>query len=258
MNNAKTNGGLSINNSSLNKGSHKKVLKSKMKKLKVYLQYPLGRSECSYYKYLVTETPEEYEYANKEKSKGIIESKNKKFLVDILKKYGRKFIRTFIPFLPNAHYTKNAEKYDLIHCAHCLSKNKQPWVCDIEFVGQFWATGPYRDFPSKKQILKYLESPYCKKILAWTEWAKEGIVKEFPEIKDKVEVVYPGIPVQKIKKKEHKKINLLFVSRKFYFKGGLYVLEIMDKLTKKYNNVYGTIISDALKDIIKNIPIIKK
>ena len=25
----------------------------------------------------------------------------------------------------------------------------------------------------------------------------------------------------------------------------------MDKLTKKYNNVYGTIISDALKDIIK-------
>jgi len=91
----------------------------------------------------------------------------------------------------------------------------------------------------------------CKKIIAWTNWTKDGILKEFPEVKHKVEVVYPGIPPQNVKKIKTQKIRLLFSSRSFYFKGGLYAIEIIDRMTKKYSNVEGIIVSDIPNEIIK-------
>jgi len=218
-------------------------------KIKIYLQSPWKRgAECSYYKFLRQDLPKNIIYVNKEPSE-IIQNKNKLRLNNFLKQKIKKIIRKFYPSMPNVHYTKNAKKYDLIHCAHCLSKNKQPWICDIEFVGQFWAGGFSRNFPSKKRVLEILKCSHCKKILAWTKWAAKEIIKEFPEIKNKVEVVYPAIPIQKFKKISSKKIRLLFVARKFYFKGGLYAVEIMDRLTKKYKNVFGTIVSDVPKKV---------
>jgi len=222
-----------------------------MEKIKIYLQFPLRRSECTYYKYLVEDTPKEYSYINSEKSKGIIESKNKKKIFDFVKKFSRNLVRKLKLPLPNAHITITNKKYDLIHCAHCLSLNKKPWVCDIEFIGQFWMAGKSRNHPKKIFVRKILLNKNCKKIFAWTEWAKDGILKEFPEIKNKVEVVYPAIPIQKFKKIKSSKIRLLFVSRKFYFKGGLYVAEVMDRLTKKYENVEGLIISDVPREILR-------
>ena len=221
-----------------------------MNPLKVYLQYPWKWTDSPYYKYLREMPPANIEYINKESSE-IIQNKNKLKINNWLKQTIKKIIRKVYPSLPNVHWTKNAKNYDLVHCAHCLSKNKQPWICDIEYVGQFWAGGFSRKYPSKREILKYLLSPYCKKILAWTEWARDGIVKEFPEIKTKVEVVYPAIPERKFKKIKSNKIKLLFVSRRFYFKGGLYALEVMDRLTKKYDNVEGVIVSDVPEEVYK-------
>ncbi len=222
-----------------------------MDNIKVYLQSPWKKGgECSYYKYLREGLPSNIKYLNKESSQ-IIQNKNKNRLNHFIKRTIRKAITIFYPSMPNAHYTKNARQYGLIHCAHCLSKNKQPWICDIEFVGQFWAGGYFGKYPSKKRVLKYLESPYCKKIMAWTDWCAKEIIKEFPEIREKVEVVYPAMPLPKFKKINTGKIRLLFVSRLFYFKGGLYAIEVMDRLTKKYKNVEGVIISDIPKEVIE-------
>jgi len=218
--------------------------------IKIFLQSPWRYTDSPYYKYLRKFTLKEIEYVNAGGFK-LIQSKNKLKFNNWAKQMLKRLIGKFYPSMPNAHYTRTNEEYDLIHCAHCISKNKSPWVCDMEFVGQFWVSSLYKNSSSKKNVLKYIMSPYCKKILAWTEWTKRGILKELPEVANKLEVLYPAVPLQKVGKRSYSKINLLFVGRNFELKGGMIALDIFDKLTKKYDNVSATIVSDVHGGIIK-------
>ncbi|MEM3091032.1 MAG: glycosyltransferase family 4 protein [Candidatus Pacearchaeota archaeon] len=220
-----------------------------MKKIKVYLKKPWIFTDSPYYEYLTKNISPIIEYINvKNKNQWIIEDVKKFKMLNKLKRIIKLTIRNFFPWLPNASITFTKKDYDLIHCAHCLSINKKPWVMDVEYVNQFWAGGITKK--QKKIILNLLKSKYCKKIIAWTEWTKKEILKEFPEVANKIDVVYPAIPIQKINKRDKKEINLLFVSRRFYFKGGLHALEVMDRLTKKYDKVSALVISDTPKEII--------
>lgn len=89
--------------------------------------------------------------------------------------------------------------------------------------------------------------------MPWTEDTKKEILKEFPEIEHKLEILYYGMEPPKIKKKKKKTkdITLLFTGRYFFQKGGLHALEVMDRLTKKYKNVKAIFISEAPEDIFK-------
>jgi len=218
--------------------------------LKVFIQNPWKSSDSPYYKSLKESPPKGVAYSNINSS-NLIQKKRSMKINDFLKRIIKKIIRKLYPSMPNAHYTKNSKQYNLIHCAHCISKNKIPWITNMEYVGQFWASGGPAKKSQRNKILEILKKSNCKKIVAWTEWVKKEIIKFFPEIKDKVEVVYPGIQRQKFSKIKSKKIRLLFLSRKFYFKGGLYALKTMDLLTKKYSNVEATIVSDVPEEIIK-------
>ena len=220
-----------------------------MKLIRVILQSPWKATDSPYYKYLQKLPVEGIKYINTNNFK-LIQNRRKLRFNNWLKQSIKRLIRRFFSDMPNAHYTPYKSRYDLIHCAHCISKNKSPWVCDIEFVGQFWASGHPKNFPSKKQVLKYIESDYCKKILAWSEWSKKGILKEFPEIKGKVEVLYPAISTKKKGENLSEGINLLFIGRDFYLKGGAIALEIFDRLTKKYEKVSATIVSDVPREVL--------
>ena len=216
----------------------------KAEKIKIYFQRP-WKSDSSYYLYLRQNPPDNVKFLNSEIF-DLVSGKNSLKFLNRLKKSVKLGLK-LIPNLPNAHFTKNTE-CDLIHCTHCLSLNKKPWVADMEFLGQFWASGQIAD---RKSILKLLNKEYCKKIIAWTDWCKKDIVKIFPEIDSITEVVYPAIPEQNSQsKKEKDKINLLFSSRRFYFKGGLHATEIIDRLTKKHTEVYGHIISDVPQEVL--------
>jgi len=217
------------------------------KKIKVYLQRPWKFSDSPYYQYLRKNPPENIEYVNADEF-DLIQSPRRMKLNNWLKRFIKKTIRKLLPDLPNAHITRTTKEYNLIHCAHCLSLNKKPWIVDIEYVNQFWAGGVIRN---KNKVSRILMRNNCKKIIAWTKWSYDSIIKEFPEIKEKIEIVYPGIPAQKFKKQKSDRINLLFSSRRFYFKGGLHALEIINRLTKKYKKVYGIIVSDIPKEILE-------
>ena len=224
-----------------------------MKKIRIYLQRPWKFSDSPYYQYLRESPPHNVEYINADEFR-LIQSKIKFKINNFLKQNIKKTLRLFHG-IPNAHYTKTNKQYDLIHCAHCLSLNNRPWVCDIEYAEQFFASNRIRN---KKYVLNILKKENCRRIIAWTKWSENSILKEFPEIKNKVEIVYPGIPKQKFKKDKKKRINLLFSSRRFYFKGGLHALEIINRLTKKYENVYGIIVSDVPEEIIKKYSVNNK
>ena len=158
---------------------------------------------------------------------------------------------------PNAHFTKSNQDFDLIHCAHCLSLNKKPWVADFEGVWQFSVSGEQTKI-GKRFIRKIVKGRNCKRIIAWTKEAEKEILEEFPEIKNKVEIVYPAVPFPKLKKQKHKGINLLFMARYFYEKGGLHALEAINQLTKKYKDINGIVVSETPKEILKKYSSNKK
>ncbi|MEX0932604.1 MAG: glycosyltransferase family 4 protein [Candidatus Pacearchaeota archaeon] len=221
-----------------------------MKSTKVYLQYPWKFPDSPYYKYLIDNPPKRIKYLNIETQTGVITNKWKFLFSNSLKRTIRDTLNFLNLHIVNAHKSPEGD-YDLIHCAHCLSKNSnKPWILDVEGVWQFYIGKKTKS--SKKKVRGILLEKNCKKILPWTESTAKEIIKEFPEIKDKVEVIYPAVPLPKIKKVKRKEINLLFVGRYFYAKGGFHALEVMDKLTKKHSNVKGIIVSEVPEEIKKN------
>jgi len=222
-----------------------------MRKIKVYLQSPWKFSDSSYYKFLLDNPPKNVEYfGTLKKKRGIIENKKKIAIYREVKETAKKILKKMKLSFVNAHLSKNIENYDLIHNAHCLSLNKKPWVADIEWHSQFSIPMDSKN-PQRKKIRKILMNKYCKKIMPWTKIVEKNILKQFPEIKNKVEVVYPGIPAPKFKKVKSKKIRLLFLSRFFYTKGGLHALEVFNRLSKKYDNIELKFISRTPKEILK-------
>ncbi|MEM1577965.1 MAG: glycosyltransferase family 4 protein [Candidatus Pacearchaeota archaeon] len=221
-----------------------------MKTIKVYLQYPWKFPDSSYYKYLVENPPQNVKYLNINNQKGAITNKKIFWFSNFIKKVVRQTFNFLNFSIPNAHLSPQGD-YDLIHCCHCLSKNKdKPWVADCEGVWQFYVGNKTKE--AKERVRQILISKNCKKILAWTRATAKDIIKEFPEIKNKVEVVYPAISVQEFNKNKNKKITILYATRYFWLKGGIIALEVYKKLKEKYKNKIKLIfISDVPKKIKK-------
>ena len=229
------------------------------KKIKIYLQYPWKYADSPYYKYLLKDVDPNLKYIRaKGIEKGATHNKTKLKILYTIKKYLRRILNRFKLAVPNAHLSPRGD-YNLIHCAHCLSKNRdKPWVVDVEGVWSLSISNINHE-KSRKKVDKYLTRENCKKVLPWLESVRKELEKKFPKIKDKLEVVYPAVPEKKgLKRKPLNKINLLFVARYFYQKGGVHTLEAMDKLTKKYKNVYGTFISPIPEEIMKKYSSNKK
>ena len=221
-----------------------------MKPIKVYLRYPWIFPDSPYYKYLIEYPPKGIKFLNIKGQRGAITNKRLLWFSNFLKRTIRGLMNSFKISIPNVHSCPKGD-YDLIHCAHCLSKNEdKPWVADIEGAWQFYIGNKTKK--SKEMVKNILMRKNCKKIMPWTQATANEIIKEFSEIKEKVEVVYPAVPLLKIKKIKHEGINLLFVSRYFYGKGGPEVLEVFNYLTKKYDEVNGFIVSIVPKDILNN------
>jgi len=218
-----------------------------MKKIKIYLQYPWEYSNCSYYEYLKKSPPKSVSYIDKNISNVKTDKKDVRKIFSFKNK-ARTFLRKIKIGIPIIKNPGNAEA-DLIFSAHSLIRCNKPWVMELEYNNQF-IFGPVNRV-NKLIAKKFLSSRNCKKILTWSKWAKGEFLKEYPELKNKTEVLYPAIEIPKFKKIPKKEIILLFVSRLFYFKGGLHAVEIMDRLTKKYENVKGFVVSDTPIEIMQ-------
>jgi len=213
-----------------------------MKKISVHLQYPWKSPDSSYYKNIIDFPPEGVEFVNykKEKIKKVeVIGSGKNFeRTRKLKNFLRQILN--IVKMPNLTFTldKNVE---IVHCAHCLSLNKKPWVVDTEVWDRVSAGGNIANSKIGKAIIKNrLESNYCKRIICWSEDCKKTFEETFPKnnkILKKIELLPFAIPGRKFKKIPHKKIRILFVARWFDAKGGRQTLEVFDRLSKDHKNV---------------------
>jgi len=223
-----------------------------MEKIKVFLQYPWKYVDSSFYRNLVRSAPKEVEYVNKKNIRAI-DSKVGFNINKFLKVWARRIITLLR--VPNYIYTKDGD-YDLIHCAHCLSLNeKKPWIVDFEKYETLSVNGYYaRSKSGAEKIRRILRKPNCKKILPWTEAAKRSMLKYIDdrEVTKKIELLPFALPLKKMEiKKERGKVKILFVARYFEPKGGYYAVEVLDKLTKKYDNVEGIIVTEAPNEILE-------
>lgn len=218
--------------------------------MKVYLQYPWKFPDSPYYKYLIQSPPKEIEYLNAEKQKGVITSKKFFWFSNFLKRNIRRTAGLLNLAIPNAHLSPNGE-YDLIHCAHCLSKNEdKPWVADIESVWSMWISG-MNSKKGNEKVKSIIINNNCKKIMPWTESTKADILKVYPEIMNKIEVVYPAIPeIKDLKKPLNKRLKIIFIARYFDIKGGLIALETLERL-RKTHNIEGIVVSDVSENLRK-------
>jgi glycosyltransferase involved in cell wall biosynthesis len=213
-----------------------------MDEIKVFLQYPWKFPDSSYYKNIVNFPPQGVNFVNynneSNKKFEIIASSDKFERMRKFKNIIRKILG--IIKIPNLTYTKN-KNYDLIHCAHCLSLNRRPWVVDTETYDRISAGGDIANSKLGKWIIKKrFESFYCKKIICWSEDCKKTFLEAFPankKILDKIEILPFALPIPKFKKIPHKNLRILFVARWFDAKGGRQTLEVFDRLSKKYHNI---------------------
>ena len=219
-----------------------------MKEIKVYLQYPWKFPDSPYYKYLTENPPKSLLFLNAEKQKGVITNIKRFRFLNSLKNFIRFTTNLLRVPIPNAYKTKTNKKYDLIHCAHCLSLNKTPWVMDIEDYWQFWISGK-RSKLAQRMVKKILLSENCKKILPWSEFSKQRILNVFPELKEKIEVVYPAVPFKGKEEKKEKPLRILYASRYFWIKGGLMALETLKMIKEKFPMTEIIFISDVPEEI---------
>lgn len=210
-------------------------------KIRVDLQYPWKFPDSSYYKNILDYPPKNVNYVNYNKSSKmeVIGSSKKFEVMRVSKNLIRKFLKVL--HVPNLIFTTRKD-FDLIHCAHCLTLNKKPFVVDTEVYERLASAGG--DVSMKgigKRIIKnLLEGGNCKKIIAWSEDCKKSFESVFPnneKILNKIEILPFAIPEINYKKIPHKKLRVLFVARWFDAKGGRQTLEVFDRLSKKYPEV---------------------
>jgi len=143
---------------------------------------------------------------------------------------------------------------DLIYSSGGLMvKSNKPWVTDVEHA--YSLVGHQHYSPNidkiKHKTVQYIKKSKCK-ILPWSYASLNSIKsffeKQFEEIEDKFEVIYPAMHVEnnEIEGKDTDTINFLYANRVFWGKGGYEVLKAFDGLSKRY---------DATLTFLSNTPL---
>jgi glycosyltransferase involved in cell wall biosynthesis len=159
--------------------------------------------------------------------------------------------RDGVPIPPNT---------DLIYAAQHIISSEKPWIADAEHAST-WSG--YSDLSLVKGIIaKKLRQDNCKKIIAWSEWAKRTIVQSFDDevIQKKIQVVRYTTDAKTIqKKKKDSIIRFLFMGSgnignmlNFEFKGFYETLEAFTRLQKEYGNKIQLIIKSKIPESLRN------
>lgn len=209
----------------------------------------LRRGYHSVYNELVNNPPKNVQYYI---PKYITPSKSK--LVSYIK---RTVWRSYLT-LANKPHAVSIDPKDcvLIHSgAGIIVKNNFPWVIDLEHAASFVGFKFGRLHKVRSQVEKYLSSLFCRKIMPWSNAGKKSLLNglDCRKFLGKIQVVYPAVKSVNTKKRKNEKVELLFVSNRFYAKGGKEVLEAYDYLVKKFD-VHLTIISDIGSRYKKKFP----
>ncbi|MAG14331.1 MAG: hypothetical protein CL874_00365 [Dehalococcoidales bacterium] len=126
---------------------------------------------------------------------------------------------------------------------------EEPWVIHVEWPEMLtgWSYAFFRLL--RKQVEKTLTSPYCRKIITWSEVARDSFFRNLDctGFEHKIAVVPLAVPAQDFTKNyNNDRVKFLFVGSahmagrtdyNFNLKGGKEVLEAFAILNEKYHNL---------------------
>lgn len=170
----------------------------------------------------------------------------------------RKLWRSYVHLFNKPNSIKvDQGKSQLIHSGGgFLIENNFPWVVDVEHAASTVGFEAGRLEKVKNIVEKFFASENCKKIMPWTEAGKNSLLNAFDTSKfsEKIEVVYPAMHKEKrYKRQKSEKPSILFVSVRFFTKGGREVLQAYEKLKEKFD-VNLTIVSDVPEELQRKYP----
>jgi len=214
-------------------------MQRKIRKIQIYSSiYELH----AFYKSLFSNPPEGYKFEEflSPTRRGYLRI-FKKF--SILKFVYKIFLKLFkIDISSKIIGKEESEKTNLIFSTGVIYPGSNPWVLEI-LDSPYCLTGyNYQSFiKNKDKVEKKLLSKNCKKIIVVNETSLELMKKYFcQKIIEKTELIRASIQKQNFNKSKKEKLQILFMGsitnpNDFEMKGGLYVLEVFKRLSKKYN-----------------------
>ncbi len=121
-----------------------------------------------------------------------------------------------------------------------IHKYPLPWIHENDqSLGQYFSD--YIKFEGRisdgvvKVSTAMLNSEKCKAIIVWSNWAKEGYIIDGVD-QSKIEVIPPPFnPSNNLS--AHNSINLLFIGRDYYRKGGDVALKVFENLKKSHERI---------------------
>lgn len=121
---------------------------------------------------------------------------------------------------------------DLIYAAQHIVSTEKSWIVDVELAS---ALSGYSDLTFVKGIIaRKIKQKNCKKIIAWSDWAKRTILRTFEDksITEKIQVVrYTTAATKLEKKKEDSMIRILFMGS----------INVSNMLNAEYKGIYETV-----------------
>jgi len=177
------------------------------------------------------------------------------------KSVGRSLVQKGLDFTRynNRIPKKDLKNVDIIYSTGKIIFNNFNWVVEIDNVSCLTYYNLELLELFKNLLLKKLKSKWCKKIICISESAKKSVNNFFKdkEIENKCEVVYPYTHLHKKTKRKDNIIRLLYVSREFYLKGGKQIINVFEKINKKFPTTHLTIVSEWYNEKrIKNVTVV--
>lgn len=194
--------------------------------------------------------------------------KKRKLMFKIYRLFkGLPFFSLLINFGQKIFFKESAdiEENDLLFYTGMLPQKDLniPYVIDFEHIYSLFDYSIVNRI-TKQKVWHYLSSKKCIGILPWSIAAQntlKGLFKEkYPKIENKMEVLYPALPVYKeIYKGEenyecvskNNSVKFLFIGRDYLRKGLIELLEVFNLLKKDYKDIELYIVSNMGVDEIK-------
>src|SRR3989344_3068247 len=158
--------------------------------------------------------------------------------------YKRIFKRLFnvLPLLNRVYYKPSPPETDLVISNGTLIQEEKPWILETLDAPQSLGGNDYRIFLKNiPRLEKALASPFCKRIIVYTDAIRKEFEKYFSKtIIEKIVKIKPGIPDPHIRRFYKKKpITFLFMGSinnpsEFYIKGGLEAFATFASVARKH------------------------
>ncbi len=149
-------------------------------------------------------------------------------------------------------WDKTSSTTDLTYAVDHLVFRPAPWVVEVEYATALVGMRPSHLKRFGRVVEKALASPFCRKILCWSEAGRRSLQENLsPEgFRDKIELVHYAVPPRSfVKQHRDEKVRLLFVgsgAAAGAFEGrGSEVFDMFAVLCQRYPNLELAVRSDV-------------